>query len=39
VNEYLESGRHREHIDLIRRTYGSRRDRMLAAMGHPFRQA
>ena len=32
VNEYLESGRHHEHIDLIRRTYGARRDRMLAAM-------
>lgn len=32
VNEYLESGRHRDHIDLIRKTYGARRDRMLAAM-------
>ncbi len=32
VNEYLESGRHREHIDLIRKTYGSRRDCMLEAM-------
>jgi 2-aminoadipate transaminase len=32
VNEYLESGRHHEHIDLIRRTYGTRRDRMLEAM-------
>jgi 2-aminoadipate transaminase len=32
VNEYLESGRHQEHIGLIRRTYGARRDRMLAAM-------
>ncbi|OGW35605.1 MAG: hypothetical protein A2010_15005 [Nitrospirae bacterium GWD2_57_9] len=32
VNEYLESGRHQEHIDLIRRTYGARRDCMLAAL-------
>jgi 2-aminoadipate transaminase len=32
VNDYLESGKHREHIDVIRRTYGSRRDCMLAAM-------
>ena len=32
VNEYLESGRHQEHIDLIRKTYGARRDRMLEAM-------
>lgn len=32
VNEYLESGGHRGHIDLIRRTYGERRDRMLAAL-------
>jgi 2-aminoadipate transaminase len=32
VNEYLESGRHHEHVDLIRRTYGLRRDRMLAAL-------
>ncbi len=32
VNEYLESGKHRGHIDLIRRTYGSRRDCMLAAL-------
>jgi 2-aminoadipate transaminase len=32
VNEYLESGRHQDHIDLIRRTYGARRDRMLSAM-------
>lgn len=32
VNEYLGSGRHQEHIDLIRRTYGSRRDCMLTAM-------
>ena len=32
VNEYLERGRHGEHIELIRRTYRERRDRMLLAM-------
>ncbi len=36
VNEYLESGVHREHIELIRRTYALRRDRMLAAMEKHF---
>ncbi len=36
VNQYLESGRHQGHIDLIRRTYGARRDHMLAAMQKHF---
>jgi 2-aminoadipate transaminase len=32
INEYLELGRHRDHIALISRTYGERRDIMLGAM-------
>ncbi len=32
INEYLEIGRHRDHIALISRTYGERRDIMLKAM-------
>lgn len=36
VNEYLESGRYHEHIDLIKRTYKARRDAMLFAMERCF---
>ncbi len=36
VNEYLESGAHGRHIELIRRTYASRRDCMLGAMEKHF---
>jgi 2-aminoadipate transaminase len=36
INEYLEIGRHREHIGLISRTYASRRDLMLSVMDRYF---
>ncbi len=36
INEYLELGRHRDHIALISRTYGERRDMMLKAMEKHF---
>jgi 2-aminoadipate transaminase len=36
VHEYLESGNYREHIVLLRQTYGYRRDCMLAAMKKHF---
>ncbi len=36
INEYLEIGRHRDHIALISRTYGERRDIMLRAMEMHF---
>ncbi len=36
INEYLEIGRHREHIGLISRTYASRRDLMLSVMDRHF---
>ncbi len=36
INEYLELGRHRDHIALISRTYGERRDIMLKAMEKHF---
>ena len=36
VNEYLESGKYENHLDLIRRTYRERRDVMLAAMERWF---
>jgi len=36
VNEYLEGGHYEKHIDLIRRTYKTRRDVMLSAMEKYF---
>lgn len=36
VNEYLGNGGYQGHIDLLRRTYGSRRDLMLDAMKRHF---
>ena len=36
VNEYLENGRHEEHLRLLRKTYGFRRDCMLEAMQRHF---
>ncbi|MEW6584311.1 MAG: PLP-dependent aminotransferase family protein [Nitrospirota bacterium] len=36
VNEYLESGNHRKHLDMVRQTYKTRRDLMLSAMEKHF---
>ncbi len=36
VNEYLENGRHEEHLRLLRKTYGFRRDCMIEAMQRHF---
>jgi 2-aminoadipate transaminase len=36
VNDYLENGAYRTHIDLIRRTYRERRDVMLSSMERWF---
>lgn len=39
VNEYLESGHHEEHVVALCRTYASRRDIMLTAIGKYFPQS